>query len=41
LAASSALAALLATAPAKAADEVTSDRLINADKEQGNWLLPH
>jgi alcohol dehydrogenase (cytochrome c) len=41
LAASGALAALLAVSPARAADEVTSDRLLNADKEQGNWLLHH
>jgi hypothetical protein len=36
LAASSALVALLAMGPARAADEVTSDRLLNANKEQGN-----
>jgi alcohol dehydrogenase (cytochrome c) len=41
LAASSALVALLAMGPARAADEVTSDRLLNANKEQGNWLLHH
>jgi alcohol dehydrogenase (cytochrome c) len=28
-------------APASAADEVTQQRLLNADKEQGNWLLHH
>src|ERR1700737_1341319 len=27
--------------PARAADEVTHDRLLNADKEPGNWLLHH
>lgn len=41
LAASCALAALLAAAPARAADEVTPDRLLKADQEQGNWLLHH
>jgi alcohol dehydrogenase (cytochrome c) len=42
-------AALLATAavavsialPAKAADEVTADRLLNVDKEPGNWVHHH
>ncbi len=34
-----ALAGLLGT-PARAAD-VTQDRLLNADKEQGNWILHH
>src|SRR5450755_5049634 len=27
--------------PARAADEVTHERLLNADKEPGNWLLHH
>jgi alcohol dehydrogenase (cytochrome c) len=27
--------------PTRAADEVTQDRLLNADKEAGNWLLHH
>src|SRR6266480_835590 len=27
--------------PARAADEVTHDRLLNADKEPGNWLHHH
>jgi alcohol dehydrogenase (cytochrome c) len=35
-----ALAGLMG-APAQAADDVTQDRLLNADKEQGNWLLHH
>jgi alcohol dehydrogenase (cytochrome c) len=26
---------------ARAADEMTSDRLVNADKEQGNWITHH
>jgi alcohol dehydrogenase (cytochrome c) len=28
-------------APAFAADEVSHDRLLNADKEPGNWLHHH
>jgi alcohol dehydrogenase (cytochrome c) len=31
----------LAGSPARAADEVTQDRLLNADKEQGNWIQHH
>jgi hypothetical protein len=31
---------LAAAVPSKAA-EVTSDRLVNADKEPGNWLMNH
>src|ERR1700733_6548054 len=27
--------------PTRAADEVTQDRLLNSDKEAGNWLLHH
>ena len=27
--------------PARAADEVTQERLLNADKEPGNWLHHH
>ena len=35
-------AALLAAAPARAAgDEMTQERLLNADKEQGNWITHH
>jgi alcohol dehydrogenase (cytochrome c) len=34
------MAGLMAAAPTRAED-VTSDRLVNADKEQGNWLLHH
>ncbi len=34
------LAGVMLAAPARAA-EVTSDRLINADKEPGNWLMNH
>src|SRR6478609_9228587 len=41
LAASGALIALLAAGPTRAADEVTAERLLNANKEQGNWLLHH
>ena len=26
---------------ARAADEVTQERLLNPDQEQGNWLLHH
>src|ERR1700681_818495 len=33
-------ATLLAAAPAPAAD-VTPDRLVNADREPGNWLMNH
>ena len=33
-------AAVLAVAPALAAD-VTPDRLVNADREPGNWLMNH
>ena len=35
-----ATAALLAISPAVAAD-VTSDRLVNADREPQNWLMNH
>ena len=31
----------LAVLPAQAADEVNHERLLNADKEAGNWLLHH
>jgi glucose dehydrogenase len=31
---------LAAAVPTRAA-EVTSDRLVNADKEPGNWLMNH
>ena len=41
LTATVALVAGLATGPARAADDVTQDRLVNADGEQGNWLLHH
>ncbi len=34
-------AASIAALPAKAADEVTSERLLNSDKEPGNWLHHH
>jgi alcohol dehydrogenase (cytochrome c) len=43
----SALAAIVAVAglagalPARAADDVTHERLLNADNEQGNWLHHH
>jgi alcohol dehydrogenase (cytochrome c) len=33
--------ATIAALPAKAADEVTPERLLNADKEPGNWLHHH
>jgi alcohol dehydrogenase (cytochrome c) len=32
---------LAAGRQARAADEVTQERLLNPDKEQGNWLLHH
>jgi alcohol dehydrogenase (cytochrome c) len=32
---------MVAAARSAAADEVTPDRLLNADKEPGNWLLHH
>lgn len=36
------IALWMAGAPqARAGDEVTSDRLVNADKEQGNWITHH
>jgi alcohol dehydrogenase (cytochrome c) len=35
-----AVAAMLAISPARA-DDVTQERLLNADKETGNWLLHH
>ncbi len=41
LAAGAALVASIWGAPGHAADEVTQDRLVNADQEQGNWLLHH
>ena len=41
LAGAVALAAVVGGPPAMAADEVTHDRLLNADKETGNWLLHH
>ncbi len=31
----------LAAAPARAADQVTQERLLKADQEQGNWILHH
>jgi alcohol dehydrogenase (cytochrome c) len=31
----------MTAAPAMAADEVTPDRLLKADQEQGNWILHH
>jgi alcohol dehydrogenase (cytochrome c) len=34
-------AAMAGAVPAYAADEVTQDRLLNADKEPGNWILHH
>lgn len=34
-------AATIAAIPAKAADDVTQERLLAADKEPGNWLLHH
>jgi alcohol dehydrogenase (cytochrome c) len=34
-------AGVLGTLSAYAADEVTQDRLLNADKEPGNWILHH
>ena len=33
--------AMIGTVPAKAADEVTPERLLNAEKEPGNWLHHH
>ena len=33
--------ATIAALPVKAADEVTPERLLNADKEPGNWLMNH
>jgi alcohol dehydrogenase (cytochrome c) len=36
-----ALAGITGALPAYAADEVTHERLLNADKEPGNWLLHH
>ena len=33
--------ALIGTLSASAAEEVTQERLLNADKEPGNWLLHH
>src|ERR1700676_2975454 len=41
LLAATAAAAALIMLPARAADDVTSDRLLNADKEAGNWLQHH
>ena len=38
--ASVAAVAMLAAAPARA-DDVTPERLLNAEKETGNWLLHH
>jgi alcohol dehydrogenase (cytochrome c) len=35
------ISATLAAVSARAADEVTQDRLLNADQEQGNWILHH
>ena len=35
------VAVALTMVRARAADDVTSDRLLNADKEAGNWLLHH
>ena len=35
------LAGMVAAVPPGAADEVTPDRLLNADKEPANWLLHH
>jgi alcohol dehydrogenase (cytochrome c) len=34
-------AGVLGTVSAYAADEVTQDRLLNADTEPGNWILHH
>ncbi len=36
-----ALGGVVAATPGRAADEVTQDRLLHADGEQGNWLLHH
>jgi alcohol dehydrogenase (cytochrome c) len=36
-----AAAALLASPSARAGDEVTQERLLNADQEAGNWILHH
>ena len=41
LSAGVAAAAILMASPGWAADPVTQDRLVNADGEQGNWLLHH
>ncbi len=41
LAAAIALTGFAGVLPALAADEVTQERLLNAGKEPGNWLLHH
>jgi alcohol dehydrogenase (cytochrome c) len=41
LAVAVAIAGMAGMLSAQAADEVTQDRLLNADKEPGNWLLHH
>ncbi|WP_315836271.1 PQQ-dependent dehydrogenase, methanol/ethanol family [Bradyrhizobium prioriisuperbiae] len=41
LAATFAAAGVLVTLPARAADEVTPERLLNVEKEPGNWLHHH
>ena len=41
LAAAIAFTGFAGMVPAQAADEVTQERLLNADKEPGNWLLHH
>ena len=41
LAAGVAILTGLCATPSRAADDVTQERLLNADQEQGNWLLHH
>ncbi len=36
-----AASAILLGSPARSADEMTEDRLVNADQEKGNWILHH
>jgi len=39
--ATAALASTYAVMPARAGDQVTQERLLNSDKEAGNWLQHH
>ena len=41
LLATAAVVATCGALPASAADEMTQDRLVNSDKEAGNWLHHH